>query len=226
MAEAYRLDSPTLMGYRHLARTHLKASNIHNDALHDAALGEFCRQPTYKCTWHGSELWATDRWCPSSKICFLCRMKNAGLLRSASVFRCEHCGLVLDRDFNAAKNLAALTEFVGVCLMAQLINPVSPSSHWAWYRTKTPAVNKGVPEPEAKRPMENCERSPATVLLETTLLIGKSLSPPTPSLVMAESHTAPTMRWFDASGICPCDGNRDDYQPPERPEHEVSWSAR
>ena len=103
VAEAYELDSPTLMGYRHLARTHLKASNIHNDALYDAALGEFRRQLTYKCSWHGSGLWVTDRWYPSSKLCFLCRMKNAGLLRSAPMFRCEHCGLVTYRDLNAAK---------------------------------------------------------------------------------------------------------------------------
>ncbi len=75
----------------------------------------------------------------------------------------------------------------------------------------TPAVNKGVPEPEARRPMENRKSPPSTVLLGTTLLIGKLLSPPAPSLVLAESYTAPTMQWFDASGICPCDGNRDDY---------------
>ncbi len=101
-----------------------------NDAVHDAALGEFRRQLTYKCSWHGSELWVADRWYPSSKLCSRCRMRNAGLLRSARVFRCERCGLVIDRDLNAAKNLAALTEFACVCLMAQLMTgePVDWSS--------------------------------------------------------------------------------------------------
>ncbi len=41
-------------------------------------------------------------------------MKNAGLLRSACVFRCEHCGLVIDRELNAAKNFEVLEEFVCV----------------------------------------------------------------------------------------------------------------
>ena len=48
------------------------------------------------------------------KLCFLCRMKNAGLLRLASVFRCERCGLVIDRDLNATKNFEVLEEFVCV----------------------------------------------------------------------------------------------------------------
>ncbi len=41
-------------------------------------------------------------------------MKNAGLLRLASVFRCERCGLVIDRDLNAAKHFEVLEEFVCV----------------------------------------------------------------------------------------------------------------
>ena len=49
-----------------------------------------------------------------------CRVKNAHLPRSARVFHCDSCGLVIDKDLNAAKNLAALAELACACLMAQL----------------------------------------------------------------------------------------------------------
>jgi len=48
------------------------------------------------------------------------RVKKANLPRSARVFHCDSCGLVLDRDLNAAKNLAALAELAVVCLLAQM----------------------------------------------------------------------------------------------------------
>ncbi len=37
-------------------------------------------------------------------------LKKAKLPRSAHIFHCDSCGMVLDRDLNAAKNLAALAE--------------------------------------------------------------------------------------------------------------------
>ena len=92
-----------------------------NYAFYDAALGEFRRQLTYKCPWYGSKLWVASRWYPSSKLCSRCRARCAHLSRSARVFHCDACGLVIDRDLNAAKNLAALAELACVCLMAQLM---------------------------------------------------------------------------------------------------------
>ena len=101
-----------------------------NGAVQDAALAELRRQLAYKCSWYGSTLWVASRWYPSSKLCSRCRTKNADLPRSARVFHCGVLGLVIDRDLNAAKNLAALGEFGCVCLMAQLVTgqPVDWSS--------------------------------------------------------------------------------------------------
>jgi putative transposase len=107
-----------------------------NAALSDAALSELRRQLSYKSSWYGSSLWLAQRWYPSSKLCSTCRTPNAGLSRSARVFHCDTCGLSIDRDVNAAKNLAALAELACVCLMAQLMTgepvdwsalPVRPS---------------------------------------------------------------------------------------------------
>jgi putative transposase len=45
---------------------------------------------------------------PSSKTCSDCGHVKAKLPLSERTYRCERCGLVLDRDENAARNLAAL----------------------------------------------------------------------------------------------------------------------
>jgi putative transposase len=86
-----------------------------NRSAKDAALGELRRQMAYKCRWYRSSLSLADRWYPSSKLCSTCRTKNANLPRSARVFRCDACGLAIERDLNAAKNLAALAELACVC---------------------------------------------------------------------------------------------------------------
>ncbi|WP_157777279.1 zinc ribbon domain-containing protein [Nocardia terpenica] len=50
-----------------------------------------------------------DRWFASSRICSRCGTRNPGLTLADRVFDCE-CGLRLDRDLNAAVNLAAWGE--------------------------------------------------------------------------------------------------------------------
>ena len=52
-----------------------------------------------------------DRWYPSSKTCSACGTARAKLSLSERAYRCD-CGLVLDRDLNAAHNLAGLVEAV------------------------------------------------------------------------------------------------------------------
>ncbi|WUF29846.1 transposase [Kribbella sp. NBC_00482] len=74
----------------------------------DAGFGEIRRQLAYKTQWNGGRLIVADRWFPSSKTCSGCGVVKAKLLLSERVYRCELCGLVMDRDENAARNLAAL----------------------------------------------------------------------------------------------------------------------
>jgi putative transposase len=47
---------------------------------------------------------------PSSKTCSGCGHAKAKLALSERTYRCQRCGLVLDRDENAARNLAALVQ--------------------------------------------------------------------------------------------------------------------
>jgi putative transposase len=76
-------------------------------AIADAGFGELRRQLAYKTTWYGSVLITADRSYPSSKTCSACGVVKAKLPLSIRVFACEACGLVIDRDRNAAWNLAA-----------------------------------------------------------------------------------------------------------------------
>jgi putative transposase len=79
-------------------------------ARHVAGVGmaELRRQVEYKARWSGVRVHVADRWYPSSKTCSGCGVVKAKLCLSERTFRCEACGLVLDRDLNAARNLAAL----------------------------------------------------------------------------------------------------------------------
>jgi putative transposase len=78
--------------------------------LADAGFGQIRRQLGYKTAWHGGRLVTADRFYPSSKTCSGCGAMKAKLPLSERMFRCERCGLVMDRDLNAARNLAALAD--------------------------------------------------------------------------------------------------------------------
>jgi putative transposase len=129
-----------------LARTHARAANIRQDALHklttalaveqgtvvvehlnvagmvrnrrlaraisDTGIGQLRRLLAYKTAWYGSRLVVADPFFPSSKTCSGCGWVKAKLTLAERTFRCEACGLVIDRDLNAARNLAKLVDHV------------------------------------------------------------------------------------------------------------------
>lgn len=74
----------------------------------DAGFGEIRRQLTYKGRRNGCRTVVASRWYPSSKTCSACGAVKAKLPLHVRVFACDECPLVMDRDENAARNLAAL----------------------------------------------------------------------------------------------------------------------
>ncbi|KAB1139863.1 IS200/IS605 family element transposase accessory protein TnpB [Streptomyces luteolifulvus] len=74
----------------------------------EAGFGEIRRQLAYKGKRNGCRLVAADRWFPSSKTCSGCGAVKAKLPLHIRTYHCDACGLVTDRDANAAHNLAAL----------------------------------------------------------------------------------------------------------------------
>jgi putative transposase len=85
--------------------TNVRAKAGLNRAILDTAPGELRRQLTYKTRWYGSTLAVCDRWYPSSQTCSACGARTK-LPLSQRVYRCAACGLDLDRDVNAAINIA------------------------------------------------------------------------------------------------------------------------
>jgi putative transposase len=92
-----RLNVAGLMKNRRLARR-----------LADSGLGALRRQLLYKTVWAGTTLIEAGRFFPSSKICSGCGHVKAKLPLSEREYRCALCEMVLDRDLNAARNLAML----------------------------------------------------------------------------------------------------------------------
>ena len=74
-------------------------------AASDVGMGTFRQYLTYKAPIFGCELIVADRWFPSSKRCSRCAKEKESLTLSERVYHCEYCGLVEDRDRNAALNL-------------------------------------------------------------------------------------------------------------------------
>jgi putative transposase len=93
------LNITGIMSNRRLAR-----------AVGDAAWGELARQITYKQQWRNGQVVVADRWFASSKTCSSCGQVKPDLTLGDRTYTCGHCGLVLDRDLNAAVNLAAWAE--------------------------------------------------------------------------------------------------------------------
>jgi putative transposase len=77
-------------------------------AVADQGFGEARRQLGYKMAWNGGQILVADRWYPSSKTCSTCRWRKPSLTLAERMFTCEACGLVMDRDVNAARNLLKL----------------------------------------------------------------------------------------------------------------------
>ena len=79
-------------------------------AVSDVGFYEFRRQLTYKSLIYGTDLLIADRWYASSPTCSGCGNKNKDLTLKDRTYSCSNCCLILDRDFNAAKNLASLAK--------------------------------------------------------------------------------------------------------------------
>lgn len=77
-------------------------------AIADMGFHEFRRQLDYKAAMAGSRIVVVDRWYPSSKTCSDCGYVMPTLPLSVRDWVCPECGVVHDRDHNAAKNLAKM----------------------------------------------------------------------------------------------------------------------
>ena len=88
------LNVKGMMKNRHLSK-----------AIQEQCFYEFRRQMQYKCEEYGIEFILADRFYPSSKLCSDCGFKKKNLKLSDRIYKCDNCGLTIDRDKNASINL-------------------------------------------------------------------------------------------------------------------------
>ena len=95
-----------MMRNRHLARS-----------IADMSFFEFRRQLAYKAAMRGGRVVVADRWFASSKMCSACGHALETLPLSVREWACPVCGVVHDRDVNAAINLKnmAVSSTVSAC---------------------------------------------------------------------------------------------------------------
>ncbi|MCU1362126.1 MAG: transposase, partial [Ilumatobacteraceae bacterium] len=74
-------------------------------ALADASLGQMATIITTECSDRDTDLVTVGRFYASSKTCSGCEAVKAKLPLNIRTFDCDHCGITLDRDVNAALNI-------------------------------------------------------------------------------------------------------------------------
>ena len=113
-------------------------------ALSDAGLAGFLRKLEYKCRWQGVQLEKADRWLPSTRTCSECGAVRPNMDLSERTFVCHACGVMVERDLNAAVNLAAYAESIPVKGRGANVSPGCPQdgSAVAVKRQKTVAEDE------------------------------------------------------------------------------------
>lgn len=77
-----------------------------NRSILDAAFSTLRRQLEYKASWYGSQVQIIDRFFASSQTCSACGVRaRTKLDLRVRVFECAACGVRIDRDVNAARNI-------------------------------------------------------------------------------------------------------------------------
>ena len=82
-------------------------AGLQSKALADAGMSGLLNQIRYKAQWYGTRIVEADQWYPSSRTCSACGVLNTELGREP-MWSCPNCGVVHDRNENAARNLQKL----------------------------------------------------------------------------------------------------------------------
>jgi putative transposase len=81
-------------------------------SISDASWSEFNRMLEYKAAWYGRIFTKVNRWFPSSQICSTCGHRGTKKLLTIRKWTCSKCGIIHDRDINAAININT----AGLCI--------------------------------------------------------------------------------------------------------------
>ncbi|MER5472605.1 RNA-guided endonuclease TnpB family protein [Streptomyces sp. NPDC002685] len=132
-----------------LARTRLAKS------VHDAGWSAFVSMLEYKAARYGRTFVKIGRFEPTSQVCSRCGVKDGPKPLNAREWTCGACGTVLDRDINAAVNVAKAAGLAATACGAQVRRaPVPAQRSEAGTHPKQPTrlvrEQAGIPGPEAR----------------------------------------------------------------------------
>jgi len=74
-------------------------------SIQELSLCKFKSILQYKASWYNRDIILIDKFFPSTKLCSDCGYKNDELTLSNREWGCPSCGVIHDRDFNAATNI-------------------------------------------------------------------------------------------------------------------------
>jgi putative transposase len=97
-----------------LARTPMAKS------VHDAGWSAFAAMLEYKARLHGREFHRIGRFIPTSQTCSACGVKDGPKPLHVRAWQCHECGTWLDRDINAAVNVAKAAGLAVTACRAQV----------------------------------------------------------------------------------------------------------
>lgn len=80
-------------------------SRIWGRKIHDLGFTDFLKKLEFKSFEFGSKIHKIDRFYPSSKTCCSCGDIKKDLTLKDRVYECFNCGIIIDRDKNAAINI-------------------------------------------------------------------------------------------------------------------------
>ncbi|PSR21870.1 MAG: transcriptional antiterminator [Sulfobacillus acidophilus] len=108
-----------MLANRHLAQ-----------AVADQGFGQFFAQLRYQAPRYGTRLVEADRWFPSSKRCSTpgCGYVKQDLTVQDRAWTCPACGMMHDRDVNAANNLKRLATETALPVATR---PAMTATMWA-----------------------------------------------------------------------------------------------
>ncbi|MFF8867691.1 RNA-guided endonuclease InsQ/TnpB family protein [Streptomyces sp. NPDC015139] len=130
------------LAVKHLARTRLATF------VHDAGWSAFVAMLEYKAAKFGRAFHRIGRFEPTSQVCSACSVKDKPKPLHIREWTCRECGTVLDRDINAAVNVAKAAGLAVTARGAQ-VRPVPVPAQRVeagTHRDGQPAV-AGIPSP-------------------------------------------------------------------------------
>ncbi len=120
-----------------LGRTRLAKS------VHDVGWSSFVAMLEYKARLYGREFHRIGRFTPTSQTCSACGMKDGPKPLHIRIWRCQGCGGWLDRDINAAVNVARAAGLAVTACRAQVRpEPVPAQRGEAGTHPKSPGTRR------------------------------------------------------------------------------------